>query len=98
MDNCTNDTIKKTTNENQKSPKKRGVMITADLLFNVMNEKGLSKDNNVNIKNFPSGTTENDLGKVEELLKNKPDTLIVHAGINDFTKGKNVLNTVKKNY
>ena len=60
-----------------------------------MNEKG-SKDNNVSIKNFPSGTTENNLGKVEELLKNKPDTLIVHAGINDFTKGKNVLNSVKK--
>ena len=61
-----------------------------------MNEKGLSKDNNVSIKNFPSRTTENNLGKVEELLKNKPDTLIVHAGINDFTKGKNVLNSVKK--
>ena len=61
-----------------------------------MNEKGLSKDNNVSIKNFPSATTENNLGKVEELLKNKPDTLIVHVGINDFTKGKNVLNSVKK--
>ena len=47
-------------------------------------------------KDFPSGTTENNLGKVEELLKNKPDTLLVHAGTNDLTKGKNVFNNVKK--
>ena len=30
VDNCTNDTIKETTNENQKLPKKRRIMITAD--------------------------------------------------------------------
>ena len=31
------------------------------------------------------------LRKVEELAKSKPDTLIVHAGTNDWTKGKIVL-------
>ena len=39
-------------------------------------------------------TTETILEEVEELIKNKPDTLIVHVGANDLTKGKNVLNNV----
>ena len=52
VDNYTNHTIKETTIENQKSPKKPRVMITADSLFNGMNEKQLSKDNSVNIKRF----------------------------------------------
>ena len=60
------------------------------------NEKGLSKDNRVKIKNFPGGTTETILEKVEEPVKNKPDILIVHVGTNNLTKGKSVLNNVKK--
>ena len=41
-------------------------------------------------------TTETILEEVEELIKNKPDIFIVHVGTNDLTKGKNVLNNVKK--
>ena len=64
--------------------------------MNGINEKGLSKDNRVKIKFFPGGTTETILEEVEELVKNKPNTLIVHAGTNDLTEGENVLNYVKK--
>ena len=66
--------------------------------MNGINEKGLSKDNRVKIKNFPGETTEIILEEVEELVKNKLDTLIVRAGTNNLTKGKNVLKNVKKNY
>ena len=42
--------------------------------------------------------TETILEEVEELVTNKPETVIVHAGTNDLTKGKNMLNIMKKNY
>ena len=64
--------------------------------MNGINEKGLLKDNHIKIKNFPGGTKETILEEVEELVKNKLDILIVHVGTNDLTKGKSVLNNVKK--
>ena len=64
--------------------------------MNGINEKGLSKDKHAKIKNFLGGTTETISGEVEELVKNKLDTLIVQAGTNDLMNGKNVLNNVKK--
>ena len=84
----------KTRNQLKSLPR---VTITGDSLSSGINEKGLwSKDNRVKTKKIPGGTTETILEEVKELVKNKPDTLIVHAGTNDFTKGKNVLNNVKK--
>ena len=65
-------------------------------MLNGINEKGLSKEKHVEIKNFLGGTTETISGEVEELVKNKLDTLIVQAGTNDLMNGKNVLNNVKK--
>ena len=48
------------------------------------------------IQNFAGGTTETILNEVEELVKRKPDSLIVHAGTSDLSKGKNILTNVKK--
>ena len=62
-------------------------------MLNGINEKELSKDNHVKIQNFPKGTRETVLDKVEELFKRKPDSLIVHE-TNDIAKGKNVLTNV----
>ena len=45
MDNFANDTIKETTNKNEKSAKKPRVTITGNSLFNYISENGLSKDN-----------------------------------------------------
>ena len=92
MGNYANDTIKETTNENEKSAKKPKVIITGDGI----NEKGLSQDNCVKIKHFPGETTETILEEVEEVVKNKPDTFTAYAGNNDLRKMKNVLNNVKK--
>ena len=64
--------------------------------MNDINKEVPSKDNRVKIKIFPGGTTETILEEIKELVKNKPDTLIVHAGTNDMTKGKNMLNNIKK--
>ena len=56
MDSSASDTIKDTNNE-EKAAKKPRVVITGDLLLNDINEKGLLKDNHVEIQNFHGGTT-----------------------------------------
>ena len=56
VDNSASDTIKDTNNE-EKAAKKPRVVITGDLLLNDTNEKGLLKDNHVEIQNFHGGTT-----------------------------------------
>ena len=96
VDNYANDTIKETTIDTEKPANKTRVIITGDSLLNGINEKGLSKDKHAKIKKFLGGTTETISGEVEELVKNKLDTLIVQAGTNDLMNGKNVLNNVKK--
>ena len=95
VDSYANDTIKETTIENEKSAKNPRVIITGDSLLNGINKKALSKDNRVKIKKFPGETTETILEEVEELVKNKRDTLIVRAGTNNLTKGKNVKKIIK---
>ena len=48
------------------------------------------------MNNISGGTSDTILDKFGDFLENKPDGLIVHAGTNDITKGKNLLNNVKK--
>ena len=48
------------------------------------------------MNNIPGGTSEVILDKLDDFLENEPDSLIVHAGTNDITKGKDQLNNVKK--
>ena len=93
MENYANDTIKEAMIENEKSAKNPNVIITNNSLLNGINEKGLSKDSCVKIKNFPGGTTE-----TFRRLKSWSRTRLIgyQAGSNDFTRGKNVLNNAEK--
>ena len=75
---------------------KRKVIVVGDSLLNGINERGLSKDFNVKVNNIPAGTSKTVLDNIDELEKCKPSSVIVHAGTNNLTKGKNVLNSVKK--
>ena len=65
-------------------------------MLNGFNERGLSKHQNIKIQNFPGGTSETILDKVETLVAEKPDCIIIHAGTNDIMNGINSLNSVKK--
>ena len=47
--------------------------------------------------NFPGGTSEKILEKLDVKIKEKTDDLIVHVGINDITNNVNLLANVKKN-
>ena len=73
--------------------KKKKVVVAGDSLLNGISEKGLSRDNQVTVKNLPSGTTEKE---IEDLVADKPDCIFIHAGTNDITNGINSLNSVKK--
>ena len=53
-------------------------------MLNGINERGLSKYQNVKIQNFPGSATEIILEKVETLVAEKPDCIIIHAGTNDI--------------
>ena len=44
---------------------------------------------------FSGGTSEKIIQN-DDLLKNKPDNIVIHAGTNNTTRGVNLLNSVKK--
>ena len=88
--------IKNSCNGTNEQFKKRKIIIVGDSLLNGIHEKGLSKNHSVKVNNIPGGTSDAILDKLDDFLKNKPDGLIVYAGTNDITKGKNLLNNVKK--
>ena len=70
--------------------------IAGDSMLNGIHEKGMSKNYRVKVNNFPRGTSATILENIDQLVKSKPDCLIVHAGTNDLANGTNLLNQVKK--
>ena len=83
----------KNSNNEEKQEKKK-IVVTGDSMLNGVNEKGLSKSHNVKVKNYPGATSEDILDKIDDLLKVKPDCLLVHVGTNDLTNNVNLLNSV----
>ena len=65
-------------------------------MLNGVNGKGLLKSHNVKVKNYPGATSEEVFDKIDNLLKVKPDCLLVHVGTNDLTNNVNLLNSAKK--
>ena len=49
------------------------------------------------IVNSPGGTSEKILKKLDDIIKEQPDKLIVHTRTNDLTNKVNLLTNVKKN-
>ena len=71
------------------------IVLNGDSMLNGVNEEGLSKSHNVKVKIYPSATSQDILDKIDDLLKVKPDCLLVHVGTNDLTNNVNLLNSVK---
>ena len=86
----TNSNIKNSNNEEKQEKKK--IVVTGDSMLNGVNEKGLSKSHKVKVKNYPGATTEDILDKIEDLLKVKPDCLLVHGETNNLTNNVKLLN------
>ena len=70
--------------------------VIGDSMLNDVNEKGLSKLRKVKVKNYPGATSEDILDKIDDLLKVKPDCLLVYVRTNDLTNNVNLQNSVKK--
>ena len=56
--------------------------------------KCLSVNHKVKIVSFPDGTSEKILEKLDDIIQEKPDDLIVHAGTNDVTDNLNLSTNV----
>ena len=65
-------------------------------MVNGISEKGLSVNYKVKIVNFPGSTSEKILEKLDDIIKEKPEDLIFHAGTNDITNNVNLSTNVKK--
>ena len=65
-------------------------------MFNSVNSPGLPKSKKVEVLNFPEATTTDIVNKMDDILEDKPKSLIVHVGTNDLTNDVNLLNNVKK--
>ena len=46
--------------------------------------------------NFHGGTTEKITNQLDDLIKGKPEDLIVHVGTNDIANKVNIFNNAKK--
>ena len=88
--------IKNSCNGTKEQFKKRRIIIGGDSLLNGIHEKGLPRNHGIKVNNIPGGTSDTTLDKLDDLLKNKPNGLVVHAGTNDIIEGKNLLNNAKK--
>ena len=65
-------------------------------MLNNISENGLSKTHKARVINFPGGTREKITDQLDDLIKGKPDDLIVHVGTNDIANNVNLLNNAKK--
>ena len=62
-----------------------------------ISRKVLSKKHNVSVASFSDGTGEKIIQNIDDLLKHKPDDIVIRVGTNDMTNEVNLLNSVKKN-
>ena len=67
-------------------------------MINGISEKGVSVNHKEKIVNFPGATTEKILKKLDDIIKEKPDNLIVHAGTNYIINNVNLPTNVKNHH
>ena len=65
-------------------------------MVNSISEKGLIVNHRVRIVNFLGGTREKTLRKLDDIIKEQSDDLIVHVATNDRNNNENLLTNVKK--
>ena len=92
---CSNSKQKRET-QTETSSKKKKIVLTRDSMVNGISEKGLSVNHKVKFVNFQGGTSEKILEKLDVIIKENPDNLIVHVRTNDITNNVNLFANVKK--
>ena len=72
------------------------VVIIGDSVLNNIKSRGLCKSKKVDVLNFSGATSEDILTKIDDVLDEKPASLIVYVGTNDLTNEINLLSNAKK--
>ena len=82
--------LKKGNSNRTPAQEKKKIVLTGNSIVNGISEKGLSVNQEVKTVNFSGGTSGKILEKTDDIIKEKPDDLIVHVGTNDITNNVNV--------
>ena len=88
--------LKRSINKTSNNKTSNNVVVIGDCMLNNINARGLFKSKKVDILNFPGATSSDIVNKIDEVLKGKPESLIIHIGTNDLTNNINLLANVKK--
>ena len=75
---------------------RKEVIIIGQSMLNDIKNCGVSKSKKIEVLNFPGATSKEIVRKIDDVLNQKPESLIVHVGPNDLTNGINLLNNIKK--
>ena len=67
----------------------KNVIIIGDSMLNNVTSRGLSKSKKVEVLNFSGATSTDIVNKMDDILEDKPQSLIVHVGTNDLTNDVN---------
>ena len=65
-------------------------------MLNNINGRALSKTKKVDVLKFPGATSADIVIKIDDVLDEKPESIIIHVGTNDLTNDINLLSNVKK--
>ena len=96
--NLPNNTESRDVKLKTKKRKKICVEMLSDSMLNVLQEKRLNKNADINIKirKYPGASLTDILDHIKPSLRKEPDQIENHAGTNDQTNDHNDLNNVKK--
>ena len=84
-------------NPNQNSNISEKVMVIGDSIVKYLRSNELSSsDRSINIMKHPGCSSEDMVDNVKPVAGKKPDTLIIHVGMHDLTKGINTMKKVRK--
>ena len=83
-------------NENRNKNSQGHIFVIGDSMVKHINGPGISKNNQVQVKNHPGATTDDIIDYIKPTIRQKPDIVIVHSGTNDLTKDVNTMNRVRK--
>ena len=87
---------KKKKTQAEPSSKKNKIVLTRDFLINGISEKSISVNQKVKIVDFSGGTNEQILEKLDDIIKEHSDDLIVYVGTNGLTNNVNLLTDINK--
>ena len=84
-------------NLTQNSNISKKVMVIGDSIVKYLRSDELSSsDKSISIMKHPGCSSEDMVDYVKPVARKKPDTLIIHVGTNDLSKGVNTMKKVRK--